>query len=414
MLRRFLAYLDKRFDFRRRVDGLRDTRQMPQIPTANVWLCVFGMFVFRVRSFNAVEQELRRPKRWERFVGAQKPSADTLGRVCGQLFVPELRELLVGINRMAWRSKAIHLRLGASYRVVAIDGHELWASRARCCDGCLVRDVRVGETRVLEYYHRVVVAQWVGVTPPGIVDLERVRPHEGEVVAARRLVERILLTYPRLIDVICADALYLEAPFIQIVLNTGKHVVVVLKQENRELYRDAQHLRAHLPPKVIQQGSRTTRLWDIPDLTSFTTLGRTVRVVWAEEQTLKRTVVGGKPTNVLEEKTWIWVTDLPPSIVPASTIVRWGHDRWDVENRCFNELSTLWHMDHCFIHNTTAMEVLLLTLACAFLTTYLFYERNLKHQARRYLTRLALAARLIEALTLSPDTTLWPSLKPSG
>ena len=40
--------------------------------------------------------------------------------------------------------------------------------------------------------------------------------------------------------------------------------------------------------------------------------------------------------------------------------------------------------------------MILLTLAVAFLTTYLFFERNLKPEMRRHLTRLALARRLAE------------------
>ena len=55
-------------------------------------------------------------------------------------------------------------------------------------------------------------------------------------------------------------------------------------------------------------------------------------------------------------------------------------------------------MDHCFVHDPRAIEVILLTLAVAFLTTYLFFERNLKPELRRTLTRLALAGRLAEGL----------------
>jgi len=72
------------------------------------------------------------------------------------------------------------------------------------------------------------------------------------------------------------------------------------------------------------------------------------------------------------------VTDLPAAVVPAGTIQRWGHARWDIENRGFNELATLWHMDHCFVHQVVAVEALLLTLALAFVLTHLFYTRNLK------------------------------------
>jgi hypothetical protein len=397
------------------VSGLHDARLLPQIPTRSVWLSVFGMYVLRLRSFNALEQELRVGKRWEAWVGSRKPSADTIGRVLAQMSPDELRQALSAIQRSAWRRKAIHQRPGESYRVVAVDGHELGASRARCCPDCLVREITQGEKTVSEYYHRVVVAQWVGVTPPAILDIERVKAKEGEVAAARRLLGRVLREHARLIDVISADALYLEAPFFKLVLDAGKHAVVVMKQERRDLYQDAERLRSLIQPQILVDGPRTTRLWDISDLSSFTTLARPVRVVWAEEETLKRKIVGGKAEEIIEKKTWIWVTDLPAATVPPAKIQLWGHDRWDLENRGFNELSSFWHMDHYFIHNATAIETLLLTLAIAFLTTYLFYERNLKAPARRYLTRLALAARLAEDLVLLRGASVWPpALEPSG
>lgn len=414
MLRRLAAYLERVFEFRHEVDSLQDTRRRPQIGIASVWLCCFAMFAVRLRSFNAIEQELRRPKRWERFVGRRKPSADTMGRVCGQISLDSLRRFLVHVNRRAWRAKTVHRRPGELYRVVAVDGHELRASRARCCGQCLVRDLKVGQGTVREFYHRVVVAQWVGVTPPGILDVELVLPGEGEVVAARRLLERVFRAYGRLIDVVCGDAIYLEAPFCRMVLEANKHFVVVMKQQARELYQDADKLRNLSAPQPVVDGAKTSRLWDLPDLSSFTTLGRQVRVVWAEEATTKWKIVGGEKQNVVEGNTWIWVTDLPATSVPAIKIARWGHDRWDLENRGFNELSTLWGMDHCFVHNPVAIQTLLLTLAIAFLTTYLFYERNLKPDARRHMTRLALAGRLMEDLGLPAGVSLWPPDRPSG
>jgi hypothetical protein len=370
------------------------------------------MFAVRLRSFNALEQELRRPRRWESWVGAgRKPSADTVGRVLTQVRLEEQRAVVATLNRRAWRAKAIHGRGAESYRIVAVDGHELWASRARCCAQCLVREVRGGGAPGREYYHRVVVAQWVGVTPPAVLDIESVRPGEGEVVAARRLVARVIATYGRLIDVITADALYLEAPFIAEVLGAGKHVVIVMKQEARALYQEADELRALVAPAVIPDGPRTTRLWDLPELMSFSTLARRVRVVWAEEQVRTRQVVGRRRVEVTEASTWIWVTDLPPAAVPATRIQGWGHARWEVEDRGFNELVTLWHMDHCFIHHPVAIEALLLMLAAAFLTTYLFFARNLKPAVRRHLTRSALAARLLEEFALLGGRQAWPAAR---
>jgi hypothetical protein len=197
------------------------------------------------------------------------------------------------------------------------------------------------------------------------------------------------------------------------VLAAGKHVVIVLKQAARALYQDAEGLRALVAPQVIQESTRTTRLWDLPELTSFPTLDRPVRVVWAEEHTVTQRVIGGQRQRVEEDHRWIWVTDLPAGVVPATTIQHWGHARWDLETRGFGELTTQWHMDHCFIHDVVALEALLLTLAVAFLTTYLFYARQLKPAARRYLTRVTLAARLREDLTRLAGAWIWPAVQRS-
>lgn len=410
MLRRFLKYLDKVFDFEEKVRGLRDRRQDPQIPAPAVWKSVFLMLALRLGSLNRLEQELRRGGAWRKLLGGRPPSADTVGYSLRRFSLEEVRALVAHHQHRAWRNKAVKARLGERRRVVAMDGHELGSSEARCCDQCLVRRVQKKDREVTQYYHRVVVAQWIGVRPPGILDVERVRPGEGEVVAARRLWARILKNYGRLIDVVSCDAIYLEAPFLKDVLEARKHFVVVLKQENRELYQDAQQLRTLKTPEVIPGAGKTSRVWDLEGLTSFTTLGSPVRVVWAEEKKTVTRVIGGKKQEITEESTWVWVTDLSPREAPPQEIQRWGHDRWDIENRAFNELSQHWDLDHSFVHDPTAMEVVLLTLAAAFLTTYLFYERNLKEAPRQFLSRLTLAARFLEDLPI----TLSLSPEPSG
>lgn len=409
-MRRFLRYVEKIFDLEEQAESLRDTRIDPQIGAPAVWKSVFLMFAFRLGSLNRLEQELHRPGMWRKLLGDRPPSADTVGYSSCRFSMEELRSLVAHHHRRAWRNKGVKGRPGERRRVVAMDAHELWASEARCCDQCLQRVVQKKNHTVTQYYHRVVVAQWIGVKPPGILDVTLVRPGEGEVVAARRLLQRILRVYDRLIDVISADAIYLEAPFLNDVLEAKKHFVVVLKQENRDLYQDAEKLRTLKEPKVISGEGKTSRIWDLEGLTTFSTLGRVVRVVWAEERKTFVRIVGGKRQQVTEDSTWVWVTDLSCEEASAPTIQRMGHDRWDVENRGFNERVQHWDMDHCFVHDPTAIEMFLLTLAVAFLTTYLFYEHNLKEPLRRFLSRLALAARLLEDL----PSTLGNLPGPSG
>lgn len=360
------------------------------------------MFVIRDGSFNSLEQKLRRPRVWDRWVGSHKPSADTIGDVARIFEVNTVRCPMISIIRRAWRSKAIRLKPGQSMRVVSFDGHELWKSRARCCDHCQVRNVRHKNRKVKEYYHQVVVAQYVGTDPSLPLDLEMVVGKEGEITAARRLLSRVLTNYSRLVDVITADALYLQGPFLRQIVDHDKYFVVVMKQQNRDLYKDADALRIkRFTPKVFTNGNKKTQLWDIPHLSTFTTLGSEVRVVWAQEETTSNKIVAGKRESVTISSTWVWATNLPQTVVPATVVQQWGHDRWDIENSCFNEMATHWNMDHSFVHDIKAAEVILLTLAIAFTTTYLFFARNLKPQCRSTLTRLELASRFFEDIALS-------------
>ncbi len=414
LLRRLAAYLERMFSFREHVLALRDARPRPQIPTASVWLTALALCVLRFRSFNALEQQLRRPGVWEAWVGPRKPSADSLGRVLSQLNLEDLRQFLLHVHRRMWRAKAIQRRYGSHLRVVAVDGHELWSSHARCCPDCLSREVKTSRGVVTEFYHRVVTACWLDVTLPVVVDMESIRPGEGEVVAARRLVQRLLANYNRLIDVFTGDALYLEAPFCKEVLAAGKHFVVVMKQEARDLYQDADRLRQLTQPVVVADEHATSRTWDLPDLTTFTTLGVPVRVVWVEEQRRQARIVAGQPQVETEHSTWVWVTSLPQSAISAPTIARWGHHRWDIENRAFNELSTLWCMDHCFVHNTTASLAILLTMAMALATTALFFERNIKAAARRHLTRSSLVIRFLEDIIACHGISVWARARSPG
>jgi hypothetical protein len=308
---------------------------------------------------------------------------------------------------MAWRGKAIQGRPANRLRVVAIDGHETFASAARCCHQCLIREETRDGQPIKIYYHRIVVAQWVGVTPPAILDIEPVLPGEGEVVAAKRMLPRLLAAYGRLIDVFTVDSLYLEGPFLQQVYDAGKHFVAVMKQESRDLYQDSEQLRQTFPPQVVQEGTRTLSLWDIPNLTTFPTFGHPVRVVCSFEQEKKKIIRGGHKESVVEDHQWRWVTDLPVDQVSATQIARFGHDRWDEENRGFNELDHLWGLDHCFVHDPVAILVILLTLAIAFLTTYLFYERNCQPAVRARITRETFSIDLREGFATDRGPSLW-------
>jgi hypothetical protein len=125
MMRRFCCYIDKVFDFGDRVRTLRDQRQRPRIPTSAIWMSAFAMFAMHRGSLNAIESELRVPKRLDGLVGSDKPSADRIGDVFCLIPPEELRAMLCGINHQLARNKVFDK--GEPWRFVALDGHEFFS-----------------------------------------------------------------------------------------------------------------------------------------------------------------------------------------------------------------------------------------------------------------------------------------------
>jgi hypothetical protein len=125
MMARFCRYIEKVFDFGQKMSTLCDARKRPRIPTVCLWGSVFFLFVMRRGSLNAMESELRQPKRMERLIGTVKPSADRMGDVMGLMESDQLRERLCRINHQLGRNKVF--AKGGAWRFVAVDGHEFFS-----------------------------------------------------------------------------------------------------------------------------------------------------------------------------------------------------------------------------------------------------------------------------------------------
>ncbi|MFR4713718.1 MAG: transposase [Blautia wexlerae] len=63
---------------------------------------------------------------------------------------------------------------------------------------------------------------------------------EGELTGGKRLIERLRKRHGHFADVIVADALYLNAPFINTIKENGLEAVIRLKDEKRLIFQDAE------------------------------------------------------------------------------------------------------------------------------------------------------------------------------
>jgi hypothetical protein len=126
MMSRFARYVDKVFHFGALIQGLSDARPKPQIPTGAVFLSALMMFVTRLGSLNALEGQLRFPRRWNKVLGRRLPSADRMGPIMDLIDPEALRERLSAINHRLRRNKLLDDNPWA-LRFAALDAHEFFS-----------------------------------------------------------------------------------------------------------------------------------------------------------------------------------------------------------------------------------------------------------------------------------------------
>jgi hypothetical protein len=390
ILRRLLAYSEKVFQLSQTViAGIVDRRPQPRIPTSIVVKCVAVLFWARLGSLNAFEltADSRFFRRW---LGQSVCSVDSIGRVNALMDAQGLRQGIHHIYDRLKRTKALPDHHGIATAV--LDGHESHASHLRHCPGCLVRTIHTGNRDRTQFYHRQVTLMLPPGARPGcdpirlLLDCEPQRAGEGEVATALRLLERVIGSYPRAFDLVLADALFATAPFFNFLLAHGKYALVVLKNEQRNLYQDAAGLFARFPPRQGSFRSRKCLWWDFSDLLSWPQVNTPVRVIRSLETYSVRRQLDGKDDPQTSD--WIWVTTLPVQLASTERAVGLGHQRWDIENHGFNELVNGWHADHIYKHEPNAIECFLLIAFLACNIFQAFFSLNLKPQIRKGRTRV--------------------------
>lgn len=402
LLRRAVAYSDKMFHLRSQWRGVRDCRPRPRIPTEVFPAVLFVMFLCRIRSFHELEQYLHQ-RTWRRWLGHEMPCVDEIAYVCERMELDSLREVLAHVYTRLMCSKVLKPMMG--WRVAAVDGHEMPWSCKRCCEDCLTRTVETKSGERIQYYHRIVVLQLLGEKFRLLLDAELVKKGEDEVGAAKRMIERVLHRFPRSFDILTGDALYAQAPVLNLLRSRDKHAVMVLKDEHRDLFVDAEALFRDQQPQIVREGQTTSQQWDVEGFTSWTGLEYPVRVVRSLESTDVRERVANQWVRSVQTHNWTWVTTLSQKEAPTSSVVHFGHARWQIENQGFNEVVTDWHADHYFHHHPNSLMVVWLTLFIAHAVFHSFVTRNLKPIVRQGHTTIYWALQMAACLRLD---TWWP------
>jgi hypothetical protein len=377
-LGRILKYADKLYGLCRGLREVKDGRIKPRINAGRVALAYLMLMLARLGSLHALEQR-KAPVPWVKWLGGPLPLADMMGDVAATMRLDQLRALLRQQHGRAKRNKGFG-RDREGFRWLIVDGHEGVSSYRRTWKDCLERVVHFAKGDRTQYYFRYVGAYLTNGQQYLLLDAEAQLPGEGEIACALRLLTRLFKQCPRAFDVVCGDNAYMDPKLWQLVRRHKKHMVAVLKNEDRDLLVDARALFKDIAP-IALDGKNVRRLcWDLNGFTTWPQCGEPVRVVRSVEYTtVKRQ--NGKTEETVESE-WFWVTSLPPQFASTQTIVRAGHGRWGIENHGFNELCNLWHGDHGYKYNAHALLACTLLLFIAVNLFHAFIERNLKPQAR--------------------------------
>ena len=244
-------------------------------------------------------------------------------------------------------------------------------SMSKRLKNCLSRKKHTGET---EYFYRSVVCMIIGKSPHVILGQEMLKPRdgsgkdEGELTGGKRLIEQLKKRHGHFADVIVADALYLNAPFINTLKENGLEGVIRLKDERRMIFQDEGKKAS------FWKGKKKIEVWD---LSGFKMEGcpYKLRVVRYHEQWEE---------NGKETERFMW---LVTTLEAADYRVLWEmmHRRWDIEENGFHQLKTYYHAKHCYCRD--AVETIFNLIIIGFNVRELYLYRRSRNFAGSGISR---------------------------
>src|SRR5450830_716519 len=317
-----------------------------------------------------------------------------------------VREILKKVYQKAKRSKMFS---GCSGNLIGIiDGHEICSSSIHKCNCCSTRDVSKIEGVVkLNYFHKYSAFILAGNDFALMLDIEPIYPGEGELTSSYRLLRRVCKNYPKAFEVVAGDALYLVGPVFNLLASHHKYVAAVLKDERRNLFEEGLSLSKLTEPIEYADQGTTYKVWEHTISNQWEGYDHPVRVIKSvETKTVRhRSCNLGKWENAEEKANWMWVTNLP-RVFNTKSIVSICHTRWQIENKCFNELVNTWNANHIYRHSDNAIQAFILFLFIAINIFNIFFARNIKNvriKTKTFLSNLVKAEFLnLSRFSLAP------------
>lgn len=384
-------YLDKVFDFFARVSAMPEGRRSPQHPWRKVFAALFLGAAGQMPSLLEMEAECRRGSLAKR-IGPL--SNNTFAYAMQRQNPEDLFALGCSVAKRIKRNAMVESSWSRGFVVAAVDGIEICSSYTRCCPRCLERRVERktdGQIReCIQYYHRIVAVVVVSGEFPVPLGLRFQQPGETEVTCARLLLQDLVQSLGRrYFDILVADAIYLQKPFIEFIEGLGLHWVINLKENQPDLLASAERLTAGPPHQIDADAGRPLDLWHLPEI-YWPVADRSIRVLkTVRRRRRSRIVVKDKSVSARQQTqssediaTNFYASNLQLGAMPPLFLHQLGRSRWRIDAQVFQTITTDSHLKKPSAHQSQALVVLTMIRLLAYTLSLLFYHRQvLSHAA---------------------------------
>ena len=215
----------------------------------------------------------------------------------------------------------------------------------------------------------------------------------------------------RFIDILVADAIYLQTPFVREVELLGLDWVINLKDNQPSLLAEAERLTAGPPQDHETTSQQDLKLWHVPDV-DWPVADRTVRVVktvrvqnakcvkveeiqveapHAEEPKAKNNKGKNSKPKCKRVKTKkddpivstnFYASNLDLGAIPPYFIHQLGRSRWTIDVQAFQTITTDCHLKQPSAHQDISLVVLTMIRVIAFTLAMVFYYRQIRSHSR--------------------------------
>ena len=245
-LKIMLNYISSVYGLSEKIKSLKDNRMNKKIKTSSISFVLLMGFMLKIRSLNQLDDWLENGD-FKKLVPrkVRLPRIDAIRNSLECFDIKSLENMHDSIIKETKDNKLFRNGTIDGYKVVTFDGVELFESTKKSCSNCLTRQIN----DKTHYFHRAVVGAYVGKDPHFVIGHEMLKPKkdsskkdEGELTAAKRLIDNLHQKHHHFADVIVYDAIACNAPWINTVKKYGMDAVVRVKDERLNIVKDAMGL----------------------------------------------------------------------------------------------------------------------------------------------------------------------------